>query len=185
MADFVAFLQDHAANERKVCHAALTLAAQYPEHPSLVDASIEIAREELDHFERIYRVLRERGHGLGQDLPDPYAGAMRRLERKGRMGAQLMDRLLIFALIEARGYERFALVADALQQRAEVFGAPDDAELAGLYRELAGSEARHRATYLRIARELFAAEQLEPRLDELLVAEAAITAELPLRAALH
>jgi len=174
LSDFDAFLQDHAANERKVVHSALTLAAQYPEHDALVETSIEIAREELDHFARVHALLKRRGVGLGPDGPDPYVGAMRRLERKGTRD-QLLDRLLIFSVVEARGCERFLLVARALEEP----------ELAALYRELAGSEARHRAVYLRLCRELFGDARVASRLDALLDAEAEIVRALPLRAALH
>lgn len=173
--DVDAFLQDHAANERKVCHSALTLAAQYPGRLQLVDASIEIAREELEHFMQVHALLKRRGRGLAQDAPDPYVGGMRRLERKGREGLQLMDRLLIFSVVEARGYERFAILAGGLS----------DASLRDFYAELARSEARHRATYLRLARNYFGAEAVAPRLSEMLDAEAELAAAQPLRAALH
>ncbi|MDD9938862.1 MAG: tRNA-(ms[2]io[6]A)-hydroxylase [Myxococcales bacterium] len=174
LADFDAFLQDHAANERKVVHSALTLAAQYPEHEALVEVSIEIAREELEHFAQVHALLKARGRGLGADGPDPYVGGMRRLERKGTAD-QLLDRLLIFSVVEARGCERFLLVAEALQ----------DPELAALYQELARSEARHRAVYLRLCRELFGDARTTVRLEELLEAEGELVRGLPVRAALH
>jgi tRNA-(ms[2]io[6]A)-hydroxylase len=45
LADFVAFLQDHAANERKVSQSALVLATHYPNRADLVDLALEIAVE--------------------------------------------------------------------------------------------------------------------------------------------
>jgi tRNA-(ms[2]io[6]A)-hydroxylase len=100
---------------------------------------------------------------------------MRRLERRGREGLQLMDRLLIFSVVEARGYERFAILAEGLS----------DSSLRDFYAELARSEARHRATYLRLARGYFGADAVAPRLDALLAAEADLAAAQPIRPALH
>src|SRR6185295_20096455 len=80
--DLDGFLKDHAANERKVSASAMTLAVQYPDRRPLVDAMVGLAREELEHFSRVYAVLIARGQTLGADAPDPYMRAVRRLMRK-------------------------------------------------------------------------------------------------------
>src|SRR5690606_22254490 len=77
IAELDAFLQDHAANERKVSQSALQLAVQHPDHERLVTTMIDLAQEELDHFRRVYELLRARGQGLGLDAPDPYMGKLR------------------------------------------------------------------------------------------------------------
>lgn len=175
LADLDAFLRDHAANERKVSGSALWLAVHYPAHTELVDAMIDLAREELGHFKAVYDLLRERGGGLGQDCPDPYMGRIHALIRKGVSRAHLLDRLLTFAIVESRGCERFRLLAEALPA----------GRLRDFYRGLVGAEARHHAIFLRLARHYFPAAEVDPRLDELLDREAEIARALPLRAALH
>ena len=61
IADLDTFLQDHAANERKVSASAMTLAVHYPHRRPLVDAMVRLAREELEHFARVYDLLIARG----------------------------------------------------------------------------------------------------------------------------
>jgi tRNA-(ms[2]io[6]A)-hydroxylase len=174
-ADLDRFLQDHAANERKVCGSALKLAVHYPERPPLVDAMVELAREELDHFTRVYRVLLARGRTLAQDAPDPYMGALHGVMRKRDVGEYLVDRLVVFAVVEARACERFSMLADALP----------DQDLRALYAELARAEARHHGLFLRLAGLYAPPDAVAARLDAVLAAEAGIVRRLPVRPALH
>jgi tRNA isopentenyl-2-thiomethyl-A-37 hydroxylase MiaE len=53
------------------------------------------------------------------------------------------------------------------------------------YRALAGSEARHHAHYLRLARRYFPTDVVDARLAAVLDHEALTVARLPLRAKLH
>lgn len=170
-----AFLQDHAANERKVSHSAMTLAAQHPDREALVEAMIAIAKEELEHFEQVFRLLQSRGVSLAHDAPDPYMGRLFKSVKTPDAEAYLLDRLLLFGIVEARGCERFSLVGEAL----------DDPALAGFYRELAASEARHHATYLTLARRYFDRDRVDGRLDTLLDREAEIAASMPVAPRLH
>lgn len=174
--DFTTFLQDHAANERKVAQSALVLATHYPQRADLVDAVLEVAEEELAHFRAVWLVLKERGQTLGWDTPDPYMTKMFSLMRKRDTEEYLLDRLLLYGIVEARGCERFAMVADAL---------PETDPLKEFYLELTRSEARHHGHYLRLARLYFAGDVVQARLDELLSSEAEIAASMPLRPALH
>lgn len=176
LADFVTFLQDHAANERKVSQSALVLATHYPNRADIVDLALEIAEEELTHFRDVWKLLKERGAPLGPDAPDPYMKALFSLMRKRDMEEYLLDRLVLYSIVEARGCERFGLVADAL---------PEDDPLKAFYRDLERSEARHHAHYLRLARAHFPASLVASRLDELLTAEAEVARSIPFRAALH
>lgn len=175
LADFTAFLQDHAANERKVSQAALQLAVHHHDLDELVAASIEVADEEFQHFRQVYALLRDAGATLGQDQPDPYMGALRRSIRTRHKDEYLLDRLVLFAIVEARGCERFALVAEH----------HPDAAMRAFYLDLVRSEARHHGLYLRFARKLFGAETTDRRLDELLDVEANVIEQLPVRAMLH
>lgn len=174
LADFNAFLIDHAACERKAAATGLSFVVRYADRSALIDPLIAFAREELEHFQRVYRVLAARRLTLGADEKDAYVVALQALARHGR-DERLLDRLLISGVIEARGCERFGILAQALPE----------GELKELYSDLWRAEARHRSLFLRLARHYFSSTQLEERLAQLLDAEAAIMQQLPLRAALH
>jgi tRNA-(ms[2]io[6]A)-hydroxylase len=174
LADFDAFLLDHAANERKASASALALVAHYPDRALLVERMIALAIEELQHFQAVQARIAERGRTLGPDVRSAY---LRRLAAEYREGsdAYFLDRLLTAAVVEARGCERFGLVAAAL---------PDGA-LKEFYRELARSEVRHLGLYRELALAYFGEETARPRLDEILETEARVVASLPVRAALY
>jgi tRNA-(ms[2]io[6]A)-hydroxylase len=174
VADLDAFLLDHASCERKASASALAMVSHYPDRPELVDALIGLAREELDHFHRVYAWIAKRGLHLAPDRRNPYMGRLSREFREGS-ASYFLDRLLAAGIAEARGCERFALVGAALPP----------GELADFYRELARAEVRHQELYLDLARTYFPRDEVERRLNELLEAEARIMAELPVRAALY
>ena len=173
-ADLPAFLRDHAANERKASASALSFVAHYPDRLDLVTRCIALAREELEHFERVHGLLAERGLRLGPDAKSDYLRGLSAEFREGS-DAYFLDRLVTSAIAEARGCERFGLLAAELPDR----------ELRDFYRELARSEVRHHETYLELARTYFAAAEVEERLGQLLDAEAEIVRRLPIRAALY
>ena len=173
--ELVPFLQDHAANERRVSRSALTLAVQHPERLELVDAMVDVSLEELEHFKLVHGLLRARGATLGQDAPDPYMKALRKRLANPDRSLWLLHRLVLFGVVEARGYERFALLAEGLE----------DAALRETYAELARCEARHQGLYLRLARTYYAADAVESHLDRVLDMEAEALAALPRRPSLH
>lgn len=175
LGDFDAFLQDHAANERKVSHSALTLVAQHPHRPDLCATLIEVAEEELRHFRQVFELLRARGQRLAVDGPDPYMGTLFKAVKNRDAEAYLLDRLLLFGIVEARGFERFFMLSEALT----------DPSLKTFYTELSQSEARHHATYLTLARRSFDRARVDARLDALLDLEAEVAAALPLAPKLH
>lgn len=174
LADFDAFLLDHAACERKASATALTFVSHYPDRRELVSSMIDLAREELEHFHQVYRRIEERNLVLTADTKDPYVN---RLAKEFRKGSEVyfLDRLLVGGIVEARGCERFGLVAEALP------GGP----MKDFYRDLTASEARHRGLFLRLARRYFDPSSVDQRLQELLEVEAAVVRDLPLRAAVH
>jgi tRNA-(ms[2]io[6]A)-hydroxylase len=172
--DLIAFLKDHAANERKVSQSALTLAVQHPTRGALVGALIDIAREELEHFKRVYELLRDRGHGLAHDVADPYMGSLHKAVKQPHVDDYLLERLVMFGIVEARGHERFSLLAEGLA----------DAELRKFYAGLQRAEARHHAVYLQLARDAFDDGRVDERLDALLDIEADVARSQPLRATL-
>ena len=172
--DFDAFLVDHALCERKASSMGMSLVAKYPDRPKIIDPLIAFAREELEHFHIMYRIIAQRGLCLLDDTKDPYVNALRQHQRKS--GASLLlDRLLVPGIVEARGTERLHMVADAL----------DEGDLKQTYDELTCAEARHHALFFRLARYYFDDAEIAERAVFLLDAEAEIVRSLPHRAAIH
>ncbi len=171
---FDQFLQDHAACERKASALAMSLVARYPDREPLLEPMICLAKEELTHFHEVFRLMQKRGVALAADEKDPYVSALLRLVRHGRE-EHFLDKLLISSIIEARGCERFGLIADSLS----------DPELKEFYSRLAREEAGHYMIFVRIARLYFDEKTLADRFEALLDAEAAIMLAVPHRAAVH
>ena len=88
---------------------------------------------------------------------------------------RLLDRLLVAGVVEARGCERFGLVANGLPQ----------GPLREFYTDITRSEARHHGLFHRLARCYFDAETVATRLAALVTKEAEIITSLPHRPALH
>jgi tRNA-(ms[2]io[6]A)-hydroxylase len=172
--DFDRFLLDHAACERKASATALSFVSHYPDRQELVAAMIQLALEELGHFQLVYREIAGRGLQLGSYEKDLYVVKLREQIRQGT-AFYLLDQLLVAGVVEARGCERFGMVATALPA----------GRLKELYESLTRSEAHHHQMFLGLARRYFDAADVSARLDSLLDAEAALVADLPLRPALH
>ncbi|MCP4044825.1 MAG: tRNA-(ms[2]io[6]A)-hydroxylase [Gammaproteobacteria bacterium] len=168
------FLPDHATAEKKASSMAMTMVSHYPDKPELVTAMIDLALEELSHFRAVVKLMHARGLTLLPDEKDFYVNTLRRHCRQGD-AVYLMDRLLIAAIIEARGAERFGLIAEALPA----------GDLKRFYDSITRSELTHKHLFLQLAEKYADPAQVEKRLDELLTAEAAIVSELPIRLALH
>ena len=174
IAHFDQFLLDHAAAEKKAAGMALSMLSHYPDKARLVTAMSELAVEEMVHFREVVKLIQERDLQLTADEKDPYVNEVRSWIRQGSE-EYLLDRLLTGAVIEARGAERFKLVADALSSGS----------VKRFYQSLARSEARHYELFLDLATEYFPPETVESRWHELLKAESACMQALPIRAALH
>lgn len=165
-------LIDHAYCEQKAASNGISLIVQFPERTKLVDTMTEVVAEEWNHFERVLAELKKRGYQLGHKRSDEYAVRLGKLERKGgRIEQQLMDKLLISALIEARSCERFRLLSENIA----------DESLKAFYHELMISEAGHYRTFLDLAKEYMPAEVVRQRWEELLQAESEIIASLDIR----
>ena len=174
LGDFETFIQDHASAEKKASGMALNVAAHYPDKPRLLQAMADLAVEELSHYREVIRIMLERGIKPCADVKDPYIHRLNGAIRRGTENF-LLDRLLIGAVVERRGAERFALVADHIA----------DAGLGRFYRSIATSEERHWHLFVTLALEHCAAQLVTPRLLELAELEAHLVQELPVRAALH
>jgi tRNA-(ms[2]io[6]A)-hydroxylase len=122
-----------------------------------------VARDEVEHLATVTRLLARRGGKLTRQHGNPYASELHKLVRKGQGREELIDRLMISALIEARSCERFKLLGDAVE---------DDAELRKLYRGLWASEHGHYRTFIQLAEEILPERVVAKRWDEMLDAEA-------------
>lgn len=174
--DFDAFLLDHAACERKASATGMSFVVRYPDRQALIEPMIEFAREELEHFHIVYRLIAARGLTLGPDYKDPYVNALLGQCRSGT-AELLLDRLLVAGIVEARGCERLFLLAQALEQR--------DPELAPVYLELARAESRHHGLFFRLSRALFPESEVTERARTLLDFEADLVRALPHKPAVH
>ena len=166
-------LNDHAHLEKKAATNALELLNRWPE-PSppenWVAAMTAVARDEVEHLATVSRLLARRGGRLTKSHGNPYASALHALVRKGRGTEELVDRLMISSLIEARSCERFKLLADAAEA---------DAELRKLYRALWASEHGHYLSFLQLAEQLLTKAEISKRWSQMLEAEAKIIQSQP------
>ncbi len=172
--DFDAFLLDHASCERKASAVGMSFVVRYPDRSLLLEPMIQFAREELEHFHQVYRVIESRGLQLAEDAPDPYVNQLMEKVRTGR-DERFLDRLIVSSVIEARGHERLTLVAQSLE----------DATLRQFYARLARAEGHHKDLFLEIAALYFPTETIQERLDFFLDLEAKAIASVPFRSAIH
>jgi len=172
--DFDAFLLDHASCERKASAVGMSFVVRYPDRPEIIEPMISFAREELEHFHQVYKLISERKLLLPPDEEDLYVNKLMKQVRFGRE-ERFLDRLLVSSIIEARGCERLHLVADALT----------DIELKRFYRRLAKAEGTHQDLFIKLARFYFPEDVIQKRLTEWLEIEAEAIQSVPYRSALH
>ena len=169
LSDPLALLGDHAYLERKAASNALELINRWPDPDCPADwVSIlaAVARDETTHLHAVSRLLAARGGRLPRAHRSAYAGALHGLVRRGQGRLELLDRLLVSALIEARSCERFVVLARCCEE----------AELADFYRGLHTSELGHYKVFLHLAGALATPDDLAVRWREMLLAEAQIIA---------
>ncbi|MSQ84795.1 MAG: tRNA-(ms[2]io[6]A)-hydroxylase [Myxococcales bacterium] len=167
-------LMDHAHCERKAATQALMLLGRFPDAEALVGPMLALAREELEHFEVVLALLRSRNWPLDSLIPSGYQAQLHAHCRK-QMPGKLVDLLLVAALIEARSCERFKLLSEH----------HPDPELRAAFRDLLEAEARHHATFVRLAHNWADREVVRARLDELAHAEVVILEGMPPLARIH
>ncbi|HTE09156.1 MAG TPA: tRNA isopentenyl-2-thiomethyl-A-37 hydroxylase MiaE, partial [Flavitalea sp.] len=101
-------LTDHAYCEQKAATSCISLIQRYPDKHKLVEELSPIVTEEWGHFRLVYSELIKRNLRLGRQRKDLYVNKLMEFQIKGAGEEDvLLDRLLIFALIEARSCERF------------------------------------------------------------------------------
>ncbi|MCY4045326.1 MAG: tRNA-(ms[2]io[6]A)-hydroxylase [Cellvibrionales bacterium] len=137
-------LINHCYLEQCAARNALTMINRYPEKTDLLIKMSKLAREELIHFERVLKVLKNRGIEYKAHKPSRYAGILQADMRKNEPD-KFVDAMIVGAFIEARSCERFYRLAPKLA--SELL----DEALAKFYTSLLQSEARHFEDYLNLA----------------------------------
>ena len=167
----VSLLIDHAFLERKAATNALELLTRWPNEwtEGWVETMTGIARDETAHLAQVMRILLRRGGRPDRVHKNSYANSLRELVRKGEP-AEVLDRLLVSALIEARSCERFAVLAGAAGD-----GEARDQELANFYQALYSSEFGHYKVFLKLAVKI-AGKTADARWQQMLSLEAEILA---------
>lgn len=166
-----AILSDHAYCEQKAASACISLIVMYNDKTVLVEKLSPIVSEEWGHFRMVLLEMKKRGIKLDKQRKDEYVNSLMKFIRKGVGDKQLLDRLLICALIEARSCERFKHLSTGLK----------DKELQHFYHSLMVAEAGHYKLFIDLAEEYFDKSEVKERWDDLLIKEANIMHELELR----
>jgi tRNA-(ms[2]io[6]A)-hydroxylase len=165
-------LVDHAYCEQKAATSCISLIVQYPDKKELVDCLTPVVAEEWAHFERVVEQLDKRGLPLGKQRKDEYVAKLQGILKKGgSREQQLVEKLLMNALIEARSAERFKLLWKNIQ----------DQELATFYYELMVSEAGHYTNFIDLAKTYMDEAYVIQRWKEFLIEEAEIMRNLEVR----
>jgi tRNA 2-(methylsulfanyl)-N6-isopentenyladenosine37 hydroxylase len=165
-------LTDHAYCEQKATSTVISIIQQFPEKEELVEKLSPIVTEEWGHFRLVVKELKDRGLKLGRQRKDEYVNLLFKGEKKGgSRDDQLLEKLLIGALIEARSCERFRLLSEQLEEE----------KLRNFYYQFMVSEAGHYRLFLDLARKYIPAETVKKRWKEWLEYEAGIMKELEIR----
>ncbi len=165
-------LVDHAYCEQKAASSGISIIVQYPEKEKLVDVLTEIVAEEWSHFERVLNELKKRGMKLGKQRKDEYVVRLNTIIiQGGSRDHQVVEKLLIHALIEARSCERFRLLWKEIP----------DPGLSEFYYELMVSEAGHYKTFLSLAKHYMDPDLVEVRWREILKQESEIIKTIEVR----
>ena len=169
------FLQDHADAERKVANMCLSLIAKYPDKRDIIADLNQIAVEELLHFKQVYDIMYKRGLTIDSEFKkDPYMKGLSSIIREDTQ-ERLLDRLILASVAEMRGVERFKLISEVTE----------DQELKKFYSNLYIQEKEHVDIFLQLAERYFSTEDVESRLEEILIKEGEVIEYLPWRPAIH
>lgn len=150
-------LSDHCWCEQKAASNALYIITNNSENVELVTEMAKIAIEEMEHFQMVHNIIKERGFEFGREVKDDYVNQLVKFSKKGgTRNDALIERLLFAAMIEARSCERFKVLSENIK----------DEKLAKFYRELMISEANHYTTFLKFARKYSEKVDVDKRWQE-------------------
>lgn len=158
-------LTDHAYCELKAATSCISLIQRFPDRHRLVRELSPIVTEEWGHFRQVLKEIDDRGLQLGPRRKDIYVNKLREFQIKGgSLDTNLLERLLTFALIEARSCERFRLLSLHME----------DDKLKKFYHSFMISEAGHYRLFIDLANEYLGKEKVSQRWQEYLNYEAGI-----------
>lgn len=165
-------LTDHAYCEQKAATSCISLIQGYPDKIDMVRELAPIVTEEWGHFRMVLAELDRRGLTLGHQRKDEYVNELRKFQKKGGSPEErLIEKLLCFALIEARSCERFRLLSLNLEED----------HLKKFYHTFMVSEAGHYVLFIDLAKRYGDEEKVKARWQEYLTYEAKIMENLSLR----
>jgi tRNA-(ms[2]io[6]A)-hydroxylase len=169
-------LTDHAWCEQKAASNAIYIIVNNSEKEELVTEMTRIALEEMEHFQMVHTIIKEKGLTLGRERKDNYVNDLVKFAKKdGSRNDALVERLLFAAMIEARSCERFKVLSENIQ----------DPELAKFYRDLMISEAGHYTTFLGFAKKYQDNSNVDTRWKEWIEYESSIIANYGNRETVH
>lgn len=162
-------LIDHAYCEQKAATSCISLIVKNPDKEELVKKVAPVVTEEWGHFRMVVREMEKRGIKLGRPRKDEYVVQLTNVLKKGGSRTQqLVENLLLQALIEARSCERFRLLNLYCT----------DEHLRNFYYDFMVSEAGHYTLFFSLALEYCDEAYVRQRWNEILQAEAKIMENL-------
>jgi tRNA-(ms[2]io[6]A)-hydroxylase len=165
-------LTDHAYCEQKAASSCISMIQLFPEYERMVEEVSPVVTEEWGHFRLVLKELKKRNLKLGWQRPDQYVNELMKFQKKGgSRNQQLLERLLMAALIEARSCERFRLLSEGLE----------DDDLKKFYHEFMVSEAGHYRMFIDLANEYLGKEKTKTRWNEWLEYEKALMKRLEVK----
>ncbi|HMG13966.1 MAG TPA: tRNA-(ms[2]io[6]A)-hydroxylase [Saprospiraceae bacterium] len=165
-------LTDHAYCEQKAASSGITMIQKYPDKQEMVKQLAPLVTEEWGHFRLVLQEMDKRNLKLGEQRKDEYVNALYDFQIKGGSREdRFLDKLLTFALVEARSCERFRLLSIELQ----------DEDLKKFYHMFMVSEAGHYRMFLDLANLYFPEDRVKKRWEEFINFETDVMANLELR----
>ncbi len=162
-------LTDHAYCEQKAATSCISLIQKYPEKTEMVHALAPIVTEEWGHFRMVLKELDDRSLKLGRQRKDEYVNALQDFQIKGGNREEgLVEKLLVFALIEARSCERFRLLSLHLEEE----------KLQKFYHQFMVAEAGHYRLFIDLAKTYGEEEKVMQRWQEYLDYEKKVMEQL-------
>ena len=165
-------LTDHAYCEQKAATSCISLIQRYSDKEKLVAELAPIVTEEWGHFRLVLSELKKRKLKLGKQRKDEYVNKLIPFQKKdGNEEERFLEKLLIFALIEARSCERFKRLSEGL----------NDTYLSNFYRRFMESEAGHYSLFIELAETYVSKEKVRSRWQQWLAHEANVMKDLEIR----
>ena len=165
-------LTDHAYCEQKAATSCISLIQRYPDKEKLVAELVPVVTEEWGHFRLVLAEMQKRHLRLGKQRKDEYVNKLMLFQKKGGSEEErFLDKILIFALIEARSCERFKRLSEGL----------NDTYLSNFYRRVMESEAGHYTLFIELAEHYTEKNIVRQRWQQWLAYESGVMQELEVR----